>query len=395
MSDLVKPLAALSTSADPAPDLLLSARRAVKQNPRIEGAFSLSRTEGWSADDLVRLVAALLSEDLNLELEQAEEVSRYLVDEYAQIGDAPLLIDPVTGRAVRKVTDEDTFQPPMVPRSDGTMVTPPRRLKPEIEAALILRQYEDARDQEILADMVSRAKRMGLTTVPGSRHLLPVTRAGRAHFVDILRDSLPTLIPGGSGGVLGRVLSALPVIAAPPTEEHLVGGAELQLLAHVRIPVQDPRTFNLRYDRLAAVQRSILAEWVFQLLRTSWTLTHSEGLPTRWDFTELLAAGLPQDMVWAAPPGIAAHFHGTLAVSGERLSGGWLKGLLGLRGQAGALLIDPDGYRCEAREVHDRWEIAARCSLRLWVDPLAIQPVEVTGYTEQIQFEVVTPIGQS
>lgn len=371
MSDkLTKLQPQVNTLAQPAGNHLLAARGAVQRNDQLRESFAYAREHKITTDELAAVVTPMFSEELDITMEEAAEVARYLADEYEQIGDAVLIVSRDTGRAVARVTDEDFWQPAPVPREDGTMAISTPRLKPEIQGALINWQFSEGRDRNLLAEMLVRGRSTGLVRDAGDKKLQPVTRAGRKQFIEELREELPRLLDETAGGVYAFLNCFQRVEQDPLTDVDVQRSVRTLVVARVMLPLQDPTTTNLHHSLSTTVRRQIANQWVRDVAATVSTLTaggHMEPLR--------LVAGdaLPGGVVWAADPDVCR------AVSGAALPASGVRGAIGLGHPAGWLIIDPASYHCEAREVHDRWEIVAMFEGAVWLDPTKVLTAEVTG----------------
>lgn len=377
-------VAVISSANPPGPDLL-AARQAVTHSQEISEAFVRAREGKWDNDRLADHVANLLGPYVELDPAQRYEAARYLVDEYTQVGDSMLMVDRVTGRAIAQITDDDLYVPEPVPREDGTLAVPLPRIRPEIEAFLVHRQSEEARDHLLFAKMTVRAEKSGLVTTDATRRaLLPVTQQGRRQLVDELRDLLPTLLQDCVTGPVRRFLGAFEVASEPPAEARLKAGPTMDFYAEVRTPIQDPTTFNLRFNRLGMISRSIANQWVYEVARQ---VLARAAAPQEHQTATQVAEGISAEYVWAAVPEVArviAHVHPMIVT-------GLSAPLVGAVFPAGVLVIDPTTYRCEAREVFDRWEVAAVFKGTLWLDEETIRTIAVSDLPVQTVVAEILP----
>jgi hypothetical protein len=91
------------------------------------------------------------------------EVAQYLADEYFQLGDAVLICDRTTGKAIARISDADMYQPPDQVRESGNLAKPLPRLNPNLEGFLVSYIFEQERDRQLRADI--------LATLPGTEFL--------------------------------------------------------------------------------------------------------------------------------------------------------------------------------------------------------------------------------
>lgn len=380
----------VSTLARPEPGPLLAARHEIARNTGIREIFSQARREKWPTDKLVYHLTPELGLKLIGTPEQIDSVARYLADEYEQIGDAVLVCSSVTGKAFARISDEDFIQPAPRPRDDGRMITPPKELRPDLHGFLVQWVFDEEREKRITEALALRIHQTELQKQEGDPRLLPLTRAGRSMLVNTLREALPTLLRASLGP--GRAfLDRFAILDEPPKD------AELSLIEKrfacyfVESSLADPTTFNLKYDRLQAMFAQVRAGWVrdFALNLAIEAQTHAAVQVTlQWNPAEPMhdVLNLPQDL-WVCDPCFMKYFGFAecqeaipFPVAGSPF--------VGLQGKVGAIV--PKSYRCESREVFDRWETAAEVKYELYVDWHRIAHVDWLGLPlREVQAEVV------
>lgn len=367
------------SQADPAGPSLLAARTVVNRSKELSAAFTQSREEKWGAERLAKEISPILAEQMDMAPDNVWEVARYLADEYEQVGDGILLVDRVTGRAIARVTDEDLWQPEDVPRESGELVKPLPRLKPEIEGFLIHQRHADERDERILAHMTAQARLTGLVRGLDDRRLLPVTRAGRKQFVEELRDYLPQLLKERLAGTSARFMRAFEL------RESEGDSGFKTIEAMVRIPVQDPTTFNLHHNRFATVSHTIANEWVRTMARLIVKQAVIDGaMPEDRSTSTEWVADLDPGVSCAASPEVAK----TVA-SLQPLYVLDLDTILCASFPAGTISIKPGSYTVETREVFDRWEILATVEAAFSVNLEQIRLFKVEPPVPEIAAEIV------
>lgn len=382
MSDkLAKLEPQVNSLAQPLGTSLLGAREAVQRVEPLREAFAYARANNIGAERLAEVITPMFSEHLDIPIEEAQQVARYLADEYEQIGDAVLIVSRETGRAIARVTDEDFWQPAPVPREDGSLAVPLPRLKPEIQGALVNWQFTEARDRNLLAEVLVRGRAAGIVRDVDDRKLQPITKAGRKHFVVELRDALPTLLDEYTSGGVAAFLNCFERVASDPVATRggdIRRGVKSMVIARATLPLMDPLTSNLHHSVFASVRRQIANQWVREIAVSVSGLARRDGRAP-----VVLQAGdpLPRGLVWAADPAIAT------VVEGIALPTVGVSGAVGLAYPAGWLVLDPASYQCDAREAHDRWEIIAMFECSVWLDPQKCTTLDVQNIEHRAVLE--------
>jgi hypothetical protein len=399
MSDLAKrqgtPLATkveveVLTKADPIPGLLRMARAIVQRTPELRAVFAMARNEGWDAERLADALATALSPyfsgPVSEESQNIQAVAAYLADEYLQVGDSILLISSQTGRAIARLRDEDFYQPLPVPREDGTMVTPGKRIRPDVEAFIIQwqfdRGYEEAAKQAVLAKLLQTQ----LLQEAGDRRVLYATRQGRKVLVSEMRQHLPNIIPNYCKGVMGKLFDHLPIVKEEPKDPALTSLGEFVNHARATYPLQDKRAKNLRHDAWTSILATTASGWVRSLAGYLLSAGHGEGygsVPLGY------LSGTDSEGLWITSANVSValtNMRSEMNVLSVNTDGDFA---LCLEGQCGCLLIEETGYELQGREIFDRWDIASTFKVRVWIDwsrvrRYLLSDVPVTG----LSFEV-------
>jgi hypothetical protein len=358
---------AVVTLGKPDPIPLLAARHVVVKSPELQRLFTRSREENWTSEKLAFEMEEPLQSRLSCDISQVVEVARYLADEYQQLGDKMLLIDRETGKAIARVTDDDLWQPPMVPRESGGLAKPLLRLKPEIEARLILWHHDAAREERLISEITPRLHQTEALRREGDRRLLVITRKGRSNLVVELRERVPDLLTkeAKSGGSLGSFLRHFEIRDGDPPADPFVPLGPYTDVARVVKGVQDPKTLNFSYDVLGSLITGVVGQWGRQI-----AYHLAEGAAKRFDLViqHYTTMGDTSDIQsWVANPN-------TTRVLSKRprvlptLTVESCPRTLGLKGAVGAIVVDSKAYACLGREIFDRWEVNASFSYTLWVD---------------------------
>ncbi len=385
MSDFpIVPVPEVTSLAVPVPGLLLTSRRIIEKTPALQDVFKQSKAEGWSVDQLALAVEEPLQAELAATVNPQDivQVARYLADEYQQIGDTLLLISRDTGKAIGRISEEQLWTPASVPREDGKMVQPLPRLKPELEAKLVLWHHERGREDNLLADIAPRLHPTDLLKAEGDPRLLPVTREGRKTIVEALRERLGDLLRQGTGSV-GYFLSLFDI----REEEGTYRGQVLPpatAITSIRTGIQDPKAMNLRFNRLGNLAGRVANGWGREL---GWALAvaakdHYQPAPK--PYTALTADETRGTSMWVCDPNTAdALARRVFAERRQIILPVDNAPTLAVRGRIGTLVIKPGSYECKSRELFDRWEVGAKFEYTLWVDWDAVRSFALEGVPQQ------------
>ncbi len=373
--ELERVLPEVKTLARPTKGPLLAARHEIKRSPKLQALFSKARKEHWPATQLAEEAAPVLGALLEGSEAEMREVALYLADEYEQVGDAVLIVSTVTGKAIAKITDADIWQPAKVPRHSGNLAKPLPRLRPDLEGFLVQWVFDQDREQRLLATIAEKVPQTALVREEGDRRLQPLTRAGRASLVQELGDALPTILEAVQGASRA-FLDRFELRSEPPTSAKLNPLLKCTAFGRVVTPIADPKTFNLRYDRLGAMAAQMGTSWVREMARTlALGSSENERVRVTWPFD---TPGL-----WVGGPDLAQAFglHRALVVDGAPATV--------VRPEAGVIVIDSASYACRDRELFDRWEVAAAVEYTLYVNWQNVVTFDIEGLPELSVAEVV------
>lgn len=375
----------VNSLAQPEPGPLLAARQNIKRLPDAQAVFSKAREEDWTADQLTEALKPILEEHVEADTPFAiEHVARYLADEYFQIGDGILIVSTETGKAIAKVTEEDIWVPPPVPREGGGMAQPLPRLRPELEGLLVEWTFNQDRERRLAAVLARRSHQTALLREEGDRRLLPVTRAGRKRIVEAIEALLPDLLPGQCQGLCREYLSHFEFRTDEP--KGLKSLLRCVGIAKSVVPVHDPRGLNLRHDHYTAAAARITAQWTRDIARGVAVLARQEHQPQPIGYRDLKPENV-QGLFWTAEPNVVELLYKTApGVSALPVDA---SPPTGFSGTVGAIVLDPDSYSCAGREFHDRWEIMAKFEYTVWIDwakvrSLAIDDAPISGLSVEV-----------
>lgn len=376
----------VTTLAKPQGQDLIAARHEVQRNKRVQKAFLKHKGTPPSTEAAQKLaaeVAPLLSEKLNGDM---RSVALYLADEYLQIGDAVLVIDPKTGRAIAKVTDEDFWTPEAVPREDGRMVPSASRLRPDLQGILLRWLGENDREEQALAALSTRIIQTPLEIENGSRRLLASTRSGRktileelnslpiSHMMEALRGSLRSFTDRWS-------------FERPDPDIPYKSFLGLRAISQTSLGIQDWKTRNMSFDITSSFRSVLAAGWVRDIARTLIALTFNEKTLERIDFQSVPSrVEASKGFLWVAEGHGAWHLR---KMGYESLSVG---NASDEHPEEKVLLLPPGGTllghivlsnpKISHREIHDRWDVFGTLDYDLYVDFGPIVAVDLRDLPE-------------
>jgi len=389
-SSLVPLIPEVRTLARPAPGDLLAARQEIQRNPALQQLFRAARDEKQEPQRFAEDLAEVLFNHIEGTNAEIQTAAAYLADEYLQLGDGMLIISSTTGRAIYKVTEEDIWQPPEVPRESGGMATPLRRLRPALEGFLVQWVFDEARETNILRDTYQRLAAKG-THVENDSRFLPITRRGRKTIVEEIREQLPSLLPGRVRGNMGAFLACFELRDTDPVESKLTPLVRSIGVASGRSNIADPTTINLNFHQTTAITARIAAQWTSEIARTISVAAHAatemhEISYLASDLRSLLR-GLGGESLWVANPQEWACIRERARPMDRPLIVHPIEGgnLTKIEKQAGVIVIHPDSFTIEAREVHDRWDVVATFEYTLWIDWRHVEGMVMTDLPVEVQ----------
>jgi hypothetical protein len=374
----------IKTTARPNKTLLLAARHEVQRTAAVREVFRLAQEGKWSAAVLEDRLFIVLQNRLEGTSEEIGEVARYLADEHEQLGGGLMMISRETGQAIALLTEEDLWQPPPVERESGNVITPARRIRPDLEGALVHWEFTREREKQLLATATQRLHQTELQRQEGDPRLLPLTRKGRTTIVEAIEGHLPALLLNCQQPVLRRFLDLFRMAEVPLADtdavRQVVDGALDPLLPCVGVaqsilPIPDPATFNLRYDHISTLLARTASQWGREIARGLAVEASLRNIPREVPLDEVSREPL-QGVCIAEPDVVAAlqQVDGALCVlpvSGAPTTC--------IQAQAGVILIDPASYVCRGREFHDRWEVVARFEYAVWIDWGKVASLRISG----------------
>lgn len=364
--------------AKPSSDWLLQGRAEVQRNADLQDLFrEKDKSVEWVAD----MVAARLAGLWNGNIGDASQVARYLVDEHRQLGEGVYLVSNETGLVLAKLSEEDIYQPPPVPRTNGNLAMPLPRVHPGTEALIVSHLFEKGREERLTAILAERAEQTALLREEGDRRLWIATRKGRAQLAQSLGENHPKRLLELAGGTAGAFLSHFDLALTPPEG---VQGRVLHVSTSSTLRVNDPLTTNLNYDRLGSL-RGILAQgWVRDLAKQISIERHLSiplgGHPINID--DVTPAMIRRCELYVMDPEVMLAF-----LKKEPRGNMYLPAngayTIGFSGKVGTLVI-PDTFDLQSREISGRWEVSGDLNVEVYIpDWTVLNAIHVQGVAFQ------------
>lgn len=354
------------TTANPVANELLGARAVIRESPVLQEIFIKARADStMTSERLADLLWSQLERYLTAPL-SLQETCQYLADEFMQQKDAILLVSPETGKAFARITEADMYVPAPVARETGTLAQPLSRLRPDLESAIVQWQFGKGHEAQLLQKLAHRTNTDFLRQ-EGDPRLDRITRSGRKHIVEQLKEDLPHLLEQ-QGGISKEFWN----LCEPRTAEEMPELHNKVLVwAHVVIPIVDPLTSNLSYDPYLGLKRQVGGQWIRAIAKEVARVTKTMRSPTS------VLGPLPESF-WIAEPSVAAALRGKrcLAVPGAKTIH------LDTKTTPVVVSIQPNSYHCATREFLGRWEISASVEVWIHVDPKAVTVYQMNDVPE-------------
>lgn len=344
-------------------ETLRAARITVSCSPEVQGLFDQAVTEEWDTQTLADVLTEALPEYM-LDHTGIAEAAQYLAEEFTlRDKNQTLLVSAETGLAVGQVPPDTLYQPDAVEREfTDKLAVPLKRLKPEVEAAIIQAQFNRGHEEKIVQALSKRAISTELQAQTGDPRLQVATYQGRKKLAARMRLELPELLTGGSGMV--RDFLNCCVIGLPEEAPGLAH--QLRITAHAAVPLTDMLSLNLQHDPYTALKERVRNQWARNIARQVALFAYCQ-------LTELVKSirdELPEGLLICDPDtAIAIPSRPSLAVEG-------VPAVIISKGPF--LGIAPDAYVLESIERQGRWEIAAGFDVALNLDLEAIQALHFT-----------------
>lgn len=391
-TDLAQFTPEVKTLARPQAGPLIGARTVVQQDAGVRATFEKAKKEGWTPEKLAGAIIPTLEELLDCEPEAAIEAAQYLADEFAQLGNAVLLCDRTTGKAIARISDEDMYQPPPQRREGSNkLVVPLPRLNPNLQGFLVSYIFEKAKDREMVAAIQARLPQTDFLRTVGDARLDALTRVGRLRVADRVRGALPDILEAVQGASRAFLDLLYPVDSATDTRALVLCPPLPRQQAEARghQVILDSKAANLNFSWEATLRARIATGWVreiaAQVVNEARTCTAPEHRTTI-SHPNLTLAHLEGVPLWVGDPatcnairrtfppnmGVPIILPCTTPFSGHAVG---LSTLLPL----GCILVHPDTYSFETRELNGRWETLAQMEYTLFLDWSRVRYLTVTG----------------
>jgi hypothetical protein len=376
------------SKADPPADWLMQARADLNREAGLQAIVTQGKRDQIPNDDLADYLGSKLNEGWGGSCAQeAYDAALYLLDEYDQLGEGVHLVSTDTGRVVITLTDEDVWDPGMVPREGGGMAQALKRIRPDIEASLTTWTFNQSHEQRVIETLAAKGHQTALLREEGDPRLLVATRKGRTQIVQGLIDHTPIDLLKMCGGTSGMFLQHFEIRTDDYEKTYEAAALEGTLVSSSAMKVSDQTTVNLHHNR-AGVLRGVLAQgWVRELARRLSGIMHERS-------KDLLK---PQDLgsidpestrcwrarFWVAPPEAVAPL--------GRLRPDWTvmpvdqAYVIGLNKPKVGVLIVPETFGAETNEMFEKWTTSAHLEFKLYVDWDALVYMAVTGLEYQGQ----------
>lgn len=364
----------IQTTASPATNWLLQGRADANRDLTLQALFREAKADERGADWLAEVMAnRFLQLWEGQGTAEAPEVARYLADEYFQVSDGIHLVSKDTGKIIATVTEDDIYQPAMVPREGGGMATPLPRLNPALEAFITTWTFEKGREERILHTLVERGVRALSLDDP---RLHPATRSGRSQIVRDVAETTPEALLRGTGGTSAAFLQYFDLRTDAPeggSEPDLEGCIEAKSILNIG----DQTTLNPHHDRRAMLRGVLPQGWVRGMGKSL-----AEAAHKRLEVATFERTDVPKELpgkFWIIPPEAIREFirptWTIMPVENAKIVGFW-------KARVGTIQI-PEQFAAASHELFERWEAVGDLEFKMWVDWTALTCLEVTGLEYQ------------
>jgi hypothetical protein len=360
----------VNSTGDPEPVLLFSLRALVLSDSELGDLFVRFRRESLAVDWLRDMLVTRVVARLKASFEEALEACQFLADEYHQLGDGYFIVSSETGRVALVVTEDDLYEPGLLPRYSGDLGEALKRINPSLETAFLLHGHEQARESQVLSALAGRAHQTDLLREEGDSRLRIATRSGRAGIArDLAGDDAWELLQRASG-TTGMFLRHFDLVERGPEPVGLEGVATFRST----MSVQDGLAANLSYNRLGTLRGAAPQGWIRDVARHLCAAAHKGAGVLAMHVDDLDAEVIMTEELWIADPDVYAVMR---QAKGQVMP---VEGVtpIGFSGKVGALFV-PRGFSVETHEASGRWEVTANLPYRLWFDLSKIRRMPLVG----------------
>lgn len=371
----------VASSANPETELLLHIRKIIQREFEIADLFLKYREENrsveWLRDMLAPQLAGLVSE--KFDFAQVVDACQYLADEYNQLGEGYFLVATDTGKVTAVITEDDLYDPEKITRYSGDEIQPLKRIKPNVEVAIVTYQHEKAREKEILRKLIERNPQTQLQKDEGDNRFKMATRGGRKTIVSELGSENPHDLLRRSGGTTGRFLQFVDLQTTEPEGDFdlvLEGG-----LSHrTKIQVQDALAMNHGFNQLGTLKGTVPQGWIRDLCRSLVEEAYKLKRPRSVDLEDVTPLTLKDVGLWLVDPDVLRVFQGI----DPKLQCVPIEGIspAGLVSKVGTLVI-PEAFDVQATERFNRWEVVANVPYKFYVNLKSLRLLPVMGIAKE------------
>ena len=365
--------------ARPTASALLQARADIQREASLQELFREARERGhtpeWIADNLSIRLAGIWGGNFA----EAVEASRYLADEYFQLGqDAIVLVSQETGQVIAQLSEDDLYDPEPVRReASDHLAQPLRRIRPELAGFIATWNFEKAQEERITALLAARANQTALLRDEGDRRLWMASREGRERVARALSEDHPLTLLEQAGGTAGAFLRHFDLsLDSPPS-----GALSYRLEASHSILLVDPTTLNLSYDRLGSLRGVLAQTWIRQIAGQLSHAVHGRGRSLNWSVDQLSQSEIEEWQTWAAHPDVYLAFRNVAPKLACLPTESVLA--LGLTGKVGTIYV-PASFASGSREIFARWVVRNAIQVAVQIDDWSkLVAATVSGVTFQ------------
>jgi len=374
----------VTSKAEPRSENLVQARAYLQSDPELKRIREQFIKEGASKEWLTDAMAVRLGglwDDTSTPFSEILETATYLADEADQLGEGIFLASTETGKIQIVLDEDDIYQPAPVPREGGGMAVPLKRIRPDLESAIVCHIHEQAREERILQRLREKLPQTRLIVDGEDSRLRIATRRGRSAIVESVSKLAPKTLLEAAGGTAGTFLKSLDIVTEdrPPDPACWDDLGDDVAVARSKLGIQDPTTFNLSYNREAVLRGTIPQEWARKMARRLADAVHKSRPPiVATPADELSLDDLHEIWFWLLPPDAIGPFKRidpriqAMPVEGIQPVGIVSGNVLGV-------LVVAESFGAASKELFARWETEAHLEYKLYVNQNAVFPLRVTG----------------
>lgn len=366
------------STAKPEADWLLQARRDINSDESLRDFFRRAREEGrdsdWIADNISVRLAGRWGSDRFFD---ALEAATYLADEYLQLGEGIHIVSTETGKITATLSESDIYQPAPVPRESGGLAVPLPRIRPDLEGLLTTWSFERGREEQLTEALALRANQTDLLREEGDPRLRIATRSGRSEIVREIAEDTPRSLLERAGGSAAAFLRHFEIRTAAPDPSEGLEEVHGVASAQSRMGIQDPLTTNLHHNRQGILRGVFAQAWAREMARRLSVEAHQRGSVPPVPSDQIGLSDFSGTDMWVVSPDALQLVR---ELSEKQVTLMPVEGAypLGLSNRRVGVLVLPESFSAESRELFNRWETAAILEFSLWVDWSAIRVLRIS-----------------